>query len=78
MYADDEQAFGPDVWVYCRQHLRPHTTGWCTVSVDQKEALEARDYQSAHAECVRRGFKLFSSACATADSPSAVSEGVND
>jgi hypothetical protein len=26
-------------WVYCRQHRRPHTTGWCTVGLWDKLGL---------------------------------------
>lgn len=57
---DDEVTFGPDTWVYCAQHLRPHLTGWCTVHVDQKTPLEAKTQDQAFAECVQRGLKLYS------------------
>lgn len=26
-------------WVYCRQHRRAHTTGWCSVPVREKLGL---------------------------------------
>jgi len=26
-------------WVYCAQHLRPHPSGWCTVSLADKVGL---------------------------------------
>lgn len=57
---DDAKTFGVGVWVYCRQHLRPHTTGWCTVHVDQKERLEATTMEDAYAECRRRTFTIYS------------------
>lgn len=56
---EDETAFGINVFVYCRQHLRPHITGWCTVHADQKLALEARSMDEAYAECERRGLKIY-------------------
>jgi len=34
----DFLAFGDD-WVYCNQHLRPHSTGWCSVGVRDKIGL---------------------------------------
>lgn len=33
----DDTIFGD--WVYCNQHLRPHTTGWCTVHNRNKLGL---------------------------------------
>lgn len=34
----------PDVelgpWVYCKSHVGPHETGWCSVGVDNKIALD--------------------------------------
>jgi hypothetical protein len=26
-------------WVYCAQHCRPHRSGWCTVSLNDKVGL---------------------------------------
>ena len=57
---EDAKTFGENVWVYCRQHLRPHQTNWCTVSVDQKELLEATSMEAAYAECKQRGFTSYS------------------
>ena len=57
---EDAKKFGADVWVYCRQHLRPHQTGWCTVSVDQKVLLEATSAEAAYAECKQKGFHIYS------------------
>lgn len=57
---EDVKAFGADVWIYCRQHLRPHQTGWCTVHVDQKVPLEVTSMEAAYAECRRRKFTIYS------------------
>lgn len=46
-------------WVYCSQHMRPHTTGWCTVSARDKTPLAAKNYPDAEAECRARGFELY-------------------
>lgn len=54
---DDAKTFGADAWVYCRSHLRPHDTGWCTVPVDNKVLLEAKTEDEAYAECEAKGFK---------------------
>lgn len=51
--------FGKDVWVYCSQHMRPHTTGWCTVSVRDKTLLNSTSYEDAVVECEKRGFELY-------------------
>lgn len=41
----------PDValgeWVYCKGHVGPHATGWCSVSVDQKVPLRATTREEA-------------------------------
>ena len=37
-------------YVFCKQHLYTHTTGWCTVPADQKIALKARNIRDAEAE----------------------------
>ena len=55
---EDAVTFGEGAWVYCSQHLRPHSTGWCTVGIEDKTKLEATDYNSAVLECRERGFKL--------------------
>lgn len=56
---DDERKFGRDRWVYCSQHVRPHTTGWCTVSVNDKVPLDAKDRETAFAEARSKGFRIF-------------------
>jgi len=52
----DDRSMGE--WVYCAQHLRPHSTGWCTVSVRDKTPLEAIDREAAYEECRRRGLRI--------------------
>ena len=60
MTTEDAKTFGEKVWVYCRQHLRPHHTGWCTVHVDQKVLLEAKSAEDAYEECRRHNFTIYS------------------
>lgn len=55
--AEDEIAFG-QCFVYCDQHLRPHTTGWCSVSSKNKIPLNAKTIEEAYEECKHKGFKL--------------------
>ena len=61
---EDAQVFGDD-WVYCRQHLRPHTTGWCGVGVRDKIDLgippgEFGEWSRlAHEKCRRFGLKIY-------------------
>jgi hypothetical protein len=45
---EDEQM---GLWVYCKEHVGPHSTGWCSVSTDDKIALKAKDRDEAVAEC---------------------------
>ncbi len=59
---EDSVKFGDDAWVYCDQHLRPHMTGWCTVSVRNKVLLRAKSAEEAYAECKELGFRMESSA----------------
>lgn len=56
---DDAKQFGKDAWVYCKQHLRPHVTGWCTVPNDQKLALDAKNLLDAVAECERKQLRIW-------------------
>lgn len=46
-------------WVYCKQHLRSHATGWCTVDASDKIALEAKDGPTAREECRAKGLDLY-------------------
>lgn len=56
--AKDAEVFGADAWVYCKQHVRPHSTGWCTVDVKDKIKLDATDRTAAIAECRDKGLKM--------------------
>lgn len=56
---EDEIYFGRHAFVYCDQHLRPHATGWCTVSLKHKQKLDAENIQDAYAECEAKELKVF-------------------
>jgi len=61
---EDELAFGKDHWVYCNQHMRPHTTGWCTVDVRNKVGLGIQGntdeaMKEAYSKCREWKFKLY-------------------
>lgn len=53
---EDEEVFGFDRWVYCKQHGRPHMTGWCTAPASEKILLEARNEVMARLECKEKGY----------------------
>lgn len=46
-------------FVYCRQHLRPHSTGWCTVNSSDKIALKATTSEAAYDEVRANGWAIF-------------------
>ena len=52
----DVAAFGRGAWVYCSQHMKPHQTGWCGVSVRDKIGLGVKTAQEAYQKC--RDWKL--------------------
>ncbi len=52
---EDSKAFGGDRWVYCRQHMNPHTTGWCSVRLEDKVLLDATNMEDAIKECQGEG-----------------------
>lgn len=56
---DDELRFGADKWVYCKAHVRPHTTGWCTVPHTEKVLLKSTNYHDARQETKDLGFKIY-------------------
>lgn len=56
---EDERVFGKKAWVYCRQHLRPHLTGWCTVSCINKIGLGVKNEEEAYKKCKLLGLKIF-------------------
>jgi hypothetical protein len=46
-------------WCYCKAHVGPHSTGWCTVGVGDKIALNATDRDSAFAEVRDMGLPIY-------------------
>lgn len=52
-----DEVFG--AWVYCKSHVGPHETGWCSVGLDNKIALKATNRQDAMAESWAMGFRIF-------------------
>jgi hypothetical protein len=46
-------------FVYCRQHVGPHSTGWCTVSADDKIPLNAKNIEEAYAECKTKDWRVY-------------------
>ena len=55
----DVAAFGRGEWVYCRQHVKPHQTGWCSVAVYDKIGLGVGTAKEAYAKCEEWGLKIF-------------------
>lgn len=56
---DDVLVYGSSVLVYCTKHLRPHSTGWCSVPPSGKVKLDALTVEEAYAECRSKGFALY-------------------
>ena len=48
-FSSDDTKFGCK-FVYCSQHLRVHSTGWCTVSCLNKVALLSETIEEANRE----------------------------
>lgn len=46
-------------FVYCRQHVGPHSTGWCTVDVEDKFPLKATNREAARIECRNKGWRMY-------------------
>jgi hypothetical protein len=59
LLTEDEMAFGKDAWIYCSQHMRPHETGWCSVSPRDKVGLGVATAEDAYQKCRDWGFPLF-------------------
>lgn len=53
----DVAAFGRGSWIYCRQHVKPHQTGWCSVGVYDKLGLGVSTAKEAYAKCKEWGLK---------------------
>jgi hypothetical protein len=45
-------------FVYCRSHLRPHSTGWCSVPTYHKVALDAETIEDALTEVRSYGWLI--------------------
>lgn len=43
-------------YVYCTQHLRVHSTGWCTVFNNNKFPLDAQTFEEAIQEAMTKGY----------------------
>lgn len=56
---EDVAAFGKDAWVYCKQHMKAHQTGWCSVSPRDKVGLGVQTAQEAYDKCREWGFPLY-------------------
>ena len=56
---DDTAAFGRNAWVYCKQHMKAHQTGWCGVSPRDKIGLGVDTAEAAYAKCRDWGFELY-------------------
>ena len=54
----EDVVFG-DQLIYCRQHLKVHTTGWCGVSNRDKVGLGTKDHKEAVEKCRDWGFTLY-------------------
>jgi hypothetical protein len=46
-------------YVYCRAHVGPHATGWCTVPPEDKIALKATTAEDAYAEVKANGWRIY-------------------
>lgn len=55
----DVAAFGRGEWVYCRQHCKPHQTGWCSVGIYDKIGLGVNTAQAAYAKCREWKFHIY-------------------
>lgn len=55
----DVAAFGRRAWVYCRQHVKPHETGWCSVGVHDKIGLGVATAEAAYAKCREWGLEIY-------------------
>lgn len=58
----DTAAFGRGAWVYCSQHMRPHQTGWCSVSPRDKIGLGVATSKEAYEKCEAWKLPLYDAA----------------
>ena len=60
----EDEVFGKNSWIYCRQHMRPHLTGWCGVDVRDKVGLGIFGIdkaKEAYHKCIDFRFPLINS-----------------
>ena len=55
----DVGAFGRGAWVYCRQHHKPHQTGWCSIGVHDKIGLGVASAEAAYEKCRAWGLHIY-------------------
>ena len=55
--APEDLKFGADRYVYCKSHLRVHSTGWCTVPIRDKILMDSLDFHEAVAEADRKEYR---------------------
>lgn len=55
----DVAAFGRNAWVYCRSHLKPHETGWCSIPPRDKIGLGVKTAQEAYEKCEAWGLTIY-------------------
>jgi hypothetical protein len=55
----DVATFGRGAWVYCKQHMKAHEVGWCSVSVRDKIGLGVATAKEAQQKCRDWGFELY-------------------
>lgn len=46
-------------FVYCREHVAPHTSGWCNVGLDRKLGMLAKTVKEAAAEVQKLGLPWY-------------------
>lgn len=56
---EDVAAFGKDAWIYCSQHMKPHQTGWCTISPRDKIGLGVDTAEAAYEKCRAWKFPIY-------------------
>lgn len=56
VHPDDDSQMG--AYVYCKSHVGPHVTGWCTVFNNNKIPLEAQTQEEAFEEVKKMGLPI--------------------
>jgi hypothetical protein len=47
------------MYEYCKSHLGPHSTGWCTVDDDRRVPLKAKSLAEAMHYCIEQGWPVY-------------------